>query len=209
MHDVVETYGTPHACIGHLGVACVNRHPRPDGRLGEVHRSDVAGLEVGEGGGEFGLECGDELPSGGEGGVVRARATDQDDAGGEGVGAHADHAVAEFSAHGPSASNSETSANHGVKESLPPGAGGTCLAFGFGLLEGVVDGDGEAGMCLLGQPRHSLSHTGHKEGSCSFLTPVAVRGGHQLFGLRHGDGGKEIRKNRPQRVAQPDVEEVR
>ena len=48
-----------------------------------------------EGLGEFGAEGGEELAAGGEGGVGGASAADEDDAGGEGVGALADHAIGE------------------------------------------------------------------------------------------------------------------
>ena len=90
-------------------------------------------------GGEFGLERGDELAPGGQGRVVGAPAADQDNGGGEGVGAHADHAVGKFGAHGPCARNGETRTNHGVKKRLPSSAGSPRFALGLRLLEGIVD----------------------------------------------------------------------
>ena len=71
--------------VEHLGVAGVDRHARADGRLREVHRRDVAALQVGERRGQLGLERGDELAARGGGRVRAARAADEDDAGGEGV----------------------------------------------------------------------------------------------------------------------------
>lgn len=66
--------------------APIDRHARADGRLRQVHRRDVAALQVRERHGQLGLERGDELPARGGGRVGRARAADEDDAGGEGVG---------------------------------------------------------------------------------------------------------------------------
>ena len=80
--------------VEHLGVAGVDRHARADGRLRQVHRRDVAALQVGERHGQLGLERGDELAARGGGRIGGARAADEDDAGGEGVGADADHAAA-------------------------------------------------------------------------------------------------------------------
>ena len=72
--------------VEHLGVAGVDRHARADGRLRQVHRRDVAALQVGERHGQLGLERGDELAARGGGRIGGARAADEDDAGGEGVG---------------------------------------------------------------------------------------------------------------------------
>jgi hypothetical protein len=77
--------------VEHLGVARVDRHAGADGRLRQVHRRDVAGCRW-PARRQFGLERGDELAAGGGGRVGRARAADEDDAGGEGVGADTDHA---------------------------------------------------------------------------------------------------------------------
>ena len=76
--------------VEHLRVAGVDRHARTDGRLRQVHRRDVAALQVRERDGQLGLERGDELAARGGGRIGRARAADEDDAGGEGVGADAD-----------------------------------------------------------------------------------------------------------------------
>jgi hypothetical protein len=73
--------------VEHLGVAGIDRHAGADGGLGQVHRRDVAALQVGEGLRQLGLERGDEFAAGGGGGVGGALAADEDDAGGEGVGA--------------------------------------------------------------------------------------------------------------------------
>jgi hypothetical protein len=71
--------------VEHVGVAGVDGHARADGCLRQVHRRDVAALQVDERGGQFGLERGDKLAARGGGRVVRAFAADEDDAGGEGV----------------------------------------------------------------------------------------------------------------------------
>ena len=73
--------------VQHLGVAGVDRHARADGRLRQVNRRDVATLQVSQGHWQFRFEGRNELAAGGHRGVRRALAADQDDAGGEGVGA--------------------------------------------------------------------------------------------------------------------------
>ena len=84
--------------LAHARAACPRRRApwrsgcrppcRADGRLRQVHRRDVAALQVGERRGQLGLERGDELAARGGGRIGRARAADEDDAGGEGVGIH-------------------------------------------------------------------------------------------------------------------------
>ena len=91
--------------VQHLGVAGVDRHARADGGLRQIDRRDVALAQVSQGHRQFRLEGHNEFAAGGHRRVRRALATDQDDTGGEGVGAHTDHSIAEFCAHWPSASD--------------------------------------------------------------------------------------------------------
>ena len=84
---------------------------------------------MGERRGQLGLERGDELAARGGGRVRGARTADEDDAGGESVGARAEHAVAELSPHRPSAADGESSADHRVEEGLPASARGALVAF--------------------------------------------------------------------------------
>ena len=77
------------------------------------------------------------------------------------------------------------------------------------LLEGVVDGDREAGMRLFGKTLHRLPHPGQKKGLRLFLVPMPVRSGNQFLGLGDSQRGKEVGKDWTERAAQPDVEEVR
>ena len=79
--------------VEHLGIAGIDRHAGADGRLRQVHRRDVASLQVGECCGQLGFERSDELAARGGGRIGCALAADEDDAGGEGVGAGADHAL--------------------------------------------------------------------------------------------------------------------
>ena len=109
--------------------------------------------------------------------------------------AHTDHAIPEFSAHGPRACNGEAGAHHGIKESLPTCAGRTGFAFGLRLLEGIVDGDRKAGMCLLGDPCHRLRHTRQEEGFGIFLTAVTVGRSDQLLCFWHGKGREQTWKD--------------
>ncbi len=85
-----------------------------------------------------------------------------------------------------------------------------CLStIGLGLLEGVVDGDGKGRMRLLGKAVHRLRHAVKKERFGLLLAAMTIRRRNQFLGLGHGERGKEVRKNGPQRAAQPDIEEVR
>ena len=77
------------------------------------------------------------------------------------------------------------------------------------LLEGVVDGDREGRVRLLGEAVHRLRHAVEEERLGLLLAAVAVWRRDQLLGLGHGERGEEVGKDRPQRAAQPDVEEVR
>ena len=77
------------------------------------------------------------------------------------------------------------------------------------LLEGVVDGDREGRVRLLGEAVHRLRHAVEKERLRLLLAAVAIGRGDQLLGLGHGERGEEVGEDRLQRAAQPDVEEVR
>ena len=64
-------------------------------------------------------------------------------------------------------------------------------------------------MRLFRESAHRQGHAVEEEGLRRVLAAVAVRGGDQLFGLRHRQRREQIREHRLQRTAQPDVEEVR
>ena len=85
--------------------------------------------------------------------------------------------------------------DHGIQEGLPAGAGSALIPFLLGLLEGVVDGDREAGVRLFGKTAHRLSHPGQEEGFRLLLVPMPVWSGDQFFGLRDGERGKEVGKD--------------
>jgi hypothetical protein len=103
----------------------------------------------------------------------------------------------------------EAGADHRVEKGLPAGAGGALVALALGLLEGVVDGDREGRVRLLGQAVHRLRHAVEEERLGLLLAAVAVGRGDQFLGLGHGQRGEEVGEDGPQRAAQPDVEEVR
>ena len=159
---------------------------------------------------QFGLERVDELAARGGGRISRARAADEDDAGGEGVSADPDRPSSAFGPHRPGAADSEAGRiTASRKVSQPVLAVPPLIAFGLRLLEGVVDGDREGRVRLLGEPVHGLRHAVEKEGLRFLLAAVAIGRGDQFLGLGHGERSEEIRENRLQRAAQPDVEEVR
>ena len=100
--------------------------------------------------------------------------------------------------------------NHRIEKGFPAGAGGAVQSLSaLGLLEGVVDGDREGWMRLLGEAVHRLCHAVKKERLRLLLAAVAVGRGDQFLGLGHGERGEEIGEDGLQRTAQPDVEEVR
>ena len=63
----------------HVAVAGVDRHAGADAGLGQVHRRDVAALQVTQGRGQLAFERVEEVAAGGEGCVVGAWAADKDD----------------------------------------------------------------------------------------------------------------------------------
>ena len=195
--------------VEHFAVAGIDRHARADGRLRQVHRRDVAGLQVGERGRQFGLERGDEFAACGHRCGDGTLATNQHDAGRKSVGSGADHPVAQLGAHRPGAADCEAGADHGIEERLPAGAGGALGALRFGLLESVVDGDRERRMCLLGEAVHGLRHAAQEEGLGLLLAALAIRRGNEFLCFGHGQCGKEVGEDGSQRAPQPDVEEVR
>jgi hypothetical protein len=68
--------------------------PGPNGGLREVNRRDVAALQGAQGGGQFLPHRRNKLAPRGHRSIRRTRAANEDDAGGEGVGAGANHAIA-------------------------------------------------------------------------------------------------------------------
>ena len=106
--------------IEHAAEAGVDRHAGADGGLGQVHRGDIAALQIDQRRRQFALEGGDKLAASGAGGVSRARAADQHDAGGESADILLEIA-GEFSSHRPGAADGETAANQRIKEGFPAG----------------------------------------------------------------------------------------
>ena len=121
----------------------------------------------------------------------------------------AEHAIAQFGSHRPSAADGEAGSDHCVEKGLPASAGGAVVAVALGLLEGVVDGDRESRVRLLGEAVHRLRHAVEEERLGLLLAAVAIRRGDQFLGLGHGERGEEVGEDGPQRATQPDVEEVR
>ena len=106
--------------IKHAAEAGVNRHAGANGGLGQVHRGDIAALQVDQRCRQFALQGVEKLAAGGAGGVGRARAADQHDAGGEGADILLEIA-GEFGSHRRGAADGETAANQRIKEGFPAG----------------------------------------------------------------------------------------
>ena len=111
---VDELEGRAHAhgrAVGlqHGGVFGEDRHARADDGLRKIHRRHGRTLVAGTLGhlverlGQHAVQLADELAAGNGGGIGWALAADEDDAGSEGVGTGADHAVGQFGSHGPGA----------------------------------------------------------------------------------------------------------
>src|SRR5690606_34305228 len=96
-----------------------------DDGLGEVDGSDGGAVVAGafchlvEGEGEGGVELAEELAAGDGGGVGRAGAADEDDAGGEGVGAYLDGTSIPLSSHRPSSCYRKACCIDRFEKSLP------------------------------------------------------------------------------------------
>ncbi len=194
--------------VDHRGVAGEDRHAGADRGLREVDRGDVARLELVERRRQLGVQGLEELAAGGLGGIDGPRPADQHDRGGEGVGAGADHPVAELGPHWPGAGDGEAGADDAGQEGLPAGARGAGLAIGLGLLEGVPDRRGESRVGLLGEPVEGTRHPLQEEPFRLLLAAVAVGGGDELAGLGHGKRGEQLGIDAFERPPQPDIEVV-
>ena len=97
-----------------------------------------------------------------------------------------------FGSHRPGTGDGEASANHCFQEGVPASVGGAVAAIALGLFEGVVDGDREGRVRLLGQAVHRLRHAVKEERFRLLLAAMAVGRGHQFLGLGHGERGEEI-----------------
>src|SRR5207302_1818390 len=144
--------------VEYPGVARVDCHAGADSCLCEVHWSDVAMLQMGERVGQLSLEGSDELATRGGGRVGSALTANKDDAGGEGVTLSLEVAGI-LCPHWPGAADTEAGADHRIEESVPASARGACLIIRLSLPKGVVDGNGEGEVRLLGQAVHRLRHT--------------------------------------------------
>ena len=121
-----------------------------------------------------------------------------------------DHLGLPFSAHRPCAGNGEPSSNYRVEKSIPTSAEYVpVIILGFGLFEGVVDGDWKSWVCLLGEPVHRLRHAIEEERLGFLFATMAVWSGDKFLGLGHSDRREEIRKYGLQRTPQPNIEEIR
>ena len=186
--------------------------PGADDGLAQIHRGngriDATAGHVEEGVGERGIEFAEEGATADAGCIQGTRAADEDDAGGEGVGAGANHAVAQFRAHRPGAGKGKTSTQYRLQKSLPAGAVGAAVVLRIALLEGVVNSDGERRVRLYGEVMHGTGHAVEEEGLRFGLTAVPIGRSHQFFGFGHGQRGVEIRENWFEAFAEPDVEKV-
>src|SRR5437762_13820359 len=93
--------------------------------------------------GQLCLEGGYEFATRGGRRIYRARAADEDDAGGERIGISAAHPVSHLCPHRPCASGGEAGANHRIEKCLPARACGTVAAVALSLLKSVINGDRE------------------------------------------------------------------
>jgi len=173
--------------------------------LRQVHRRDrridtapghfVEGLRQG------GVQFTDELTAADGGRVGGAFATDQDDAGGQGVGFSANHSTIKLRSHRPGAGEGKAGADHRVEKGFPAGTGGAGLALGLRLLEGVVDRHRKGRMRLVGQILDGAGHAIEEEGFGLILTIVPVRCSDQFLGLGDGYGGIKTGEDRFQTLA--------
>ena len=98
----------------------------------------------------------------------------------------------QFGAHRPGAADGETGFDDGGEEGVPAGIGRAIATVALGLLEGVVDGDREGRMRLLGEAVHGLRHAVEEESFGLLLAAVAIGCGDQFLGLGHSECGEEV-----------------
>ncbi|EEF27749.1 conserved hypothetical protein [Ricinus communis] len=188
-------------------------HARPDHRLREVNRRHrryafgpanhhVDGLR------HFLFELAQKLAARDGRRARVAFAAHEHDARRQGVIAASDHAIAKLRSHRPSATNREACAQHRFEECLPTGVARSDVR-GVRLLEGVINRGREGRVRVVGHAAHRMGHAGEKKLLSRFLSAVAIRRGHQLFGFRNGDGREQRRKDGAQGPPQPDVKEIR
>ena len=130
------------------------------------------------------------------------------------VRAHADAAARSFGTHGPSGCCLEARPKKAFEHSFPASrrhGGGVCSFFlvRLHLLERVVDGEWVAWRLHCSNSRKSPAEALFEELLRSFLAPVETIGScNQLLFLRGEQGRKQVRIQRAETAAQPDIEEI-
>ena len=86
----------------------------------------------------------------------------------------ADHTVAQFCPHWPSAADGETGFDYGIEEGVPSGVGRAVATITFGLFEGVVDRYRKGRVGLFGDAMHCLCHAIKEESLRLLLAAMTV-----------------------------------
>ena len=195
--------------VEHLGVARVDRHARPDGRLRQVHRRDVAALEVEGASGSSALSAVTNSRRVAVGAsAARGRQT-RTMLEARALVRYLDSESARSVRIGQVPVMAKPARITASRKVSQPVLAVPSSLIALGLLECVVDGDRKGWMRLLGEPMHCLRHAVEEESLGLFLAAMAIGRGNQLLRLGHGERGEQIREDWPQRAAQPDIEEVR
>ncbi len=158
---------------------------------------------------QFGLERSDELATGGGECAGGPLAADEDDAGGEGVGAGADVPRSQFVRIGQvplMAKPASITAARKVSQPVLVVPSSPSLS---SLFEGIVDGDRKGRMRLLGEAVHRLRHSVEKEGLCLLPCCRGDMGARPTPQPLARQAWRRDWENWLQRTAQPNVEEIR
>ena len=113
-----DLQGAAHAhhrtiCLKHPAVAAEHAHAGADGRLRQVHRRNVARLQLLQSGAQFPAQSRNQIAARCLRRIFRTLAAHQDDGGGESIGAVAYHSPSTLCPHRPSTSNRKSGIDYG------------------------------------------------------------------------------------------------
>ena len=83
------------------------------------------------------------------------------------------------------------------------------VTIAFRLLEGVINGQWESWVSLLGKLVHCSCHALKEKSFCFAFVAVAMRRSNQFLSFGHSQCAKKLWETYLRRTAQPDIEKIR
>ena len=211
---VDDLQGASHAhhrtiCLKNPTVAAKYTHARANGRLRQVHRRNVARLQLLQSGAQFPAQSRNQIAARCLRRIFRTLAAHQNDGGGESIGALSNRSNTSFCSHWPCSCNRKTCIYNCTEHGLP--AGRSCAAIvRIALLVSIVNGDGNILPCILVHLLAGRKHPIFEEVLCFFNTSImTIRGGDQFLDLRYQHSAEQFRIGILQGLPHPDIEKVR